>query len=45
VVLVAAIGIGKTRVIEGFKSKGETLFDAAVVRNPAGSWDFEFRGR
>ena len=41
----AFIRDGKTRVIEGFKSKGGKLFDAAVVRNPAGSWDFEFRGR
>jgi DNA topoisomerase-3 len=41
----AFIRDGKTRLIEGFKSKGGKLFDAAVVRNPAGSWDFEFRGR
>jgi hypothetical protein len=39
----AFIRQGKTRVIEGFKSKGGKIFDASVVRNPAGSWTFEFR--
>lgn len=41
----AFIRDGKTRVIEGFKSKGGKVFDAAVIRNPAGSWGFEFRNR
>jgi DNA topoisomerase III len=41
----AFIRQGKTRVIEGFKSKGGKIFDAAVVRNPTGRWTFEFRSR
>lgn len=36
---------GKTRVIEGFKSKGGKSFDASIVRSPAGSWTFEFRNK
>ena len=36
---------GKTRVIEGFKSKGGKTFDASIIRNPAGSWGFEFRNK
>jgi DNA topoisomerase-3 len=39
----AFIKQGKTRVIEGFTSKGGKRFNASVVRNPAGSWTFEFR--
>ena len=41
----AFISQGKTRVIEGFKSKGGKIFDASVVRNPTGRWTFEFRNR
>jgi DNA topoisomerase-3 len=37
------IHTGRTRVIEGFKSRGGKVFDATLVRNPAGSWTFEFR--
>jgi DNA topoisomerase-3 len=33
---------GKTRVIEGFKSRGGKLFNARVIRNAAGSWTFDF---
>jgi hypothetical protein len=36
---------GKTSVIEGFKSKGGKTFDASIIRNPAGSWGFEFRNK
>jgi DNA topoisomerase-3 len=39
----AFIKQGKTRKIEGFKSKGGKVFNASVVRNAAGSWTFEFR--
>ena len=39
----AFIRQGKTRVIEGFKSKGGKVFNASVVRSQAGSWTFEFR--
>ena len=41
----AFISQGKTRVIEGFKSKGGKVFNASVVRNPGGQWTFEFRSR
>lgn len=37
------IRTGRTRVIEGFKSRGGKVFDASIVRSPAGSWTFEFR--
>ncbi len=37
------ITTGRTRLIEGFKSRGGKVFDARVVRNPAGSWTFEFK--
>jgi hypothetical protein len=37
------ITTGRTRLIEGFKSRGGKIFDARVVRNPAGSWTFEFK--
>ncbi len=41
----AFISQGKTRVIEGFKSKAGKVFNASVIRNPGGQWTFEFGPR
>ena len=39
----AYIRNGKTRVIEGFKSKGGKIFNAAIIRNTSGSWTMDFK--